>query len=166
MHGCMCARKKDKAMNASLLPVEDEVRNLLEMFEFFLTERHLGKPVDDLGESVRDLRLIVGRLLADHFMALPAKEEAKFCSALAAMLADRAASLPLDHEGDTEYIDYCIGEILTGFEYAQEIKAAYPDDSVLQKILALDIPILRPFDYGLKGRLALVKPKKKKRVYQ
>jgi len=153
-------------MNVHLIPVEHEVTHLLEMFEFFLTERHLAKPVDRLGESVRDLRIIIGRLLSDYFMNLKASEEGKFCSALASQLADRAASLPFDETEDREYADYCIGEILTSFEYAQEIKEAYPDDTVLQKILALDIPILRPFDYGMRGRMTLVKSQKAKKVYQ
>lgn len=157
------AQTKDGHIAGALIPVKREVRNLLEMFEFFLTERHLGKSIDSLGEAVRDLRLIVGRLLVDHFLKLSAEEESEFCSALATMLADRAATLPSEDEKDREYYDYCIEEVLTSFEYAQEIKAAYPDDSVLQKILALDIPILRPFDYGLRGRLELVRQAKKRR---
>ena len=147
-----------------LIPVGKEVGNLLEMFEFYLTERQLEKPIETLGEAVRDMRLILGRILIDHFLGLDAADEAKFCSALASMLADRAAAIPDSTEKDEDYADYCIGEILTCFEYAQEIKVSYPDDPVLQKILALDIPILRPFDYGLKERLKLVKAKKKKRI--
>ncbi|MFH0800750.1 MAG: hypothetical protein V2A66_11320 [Pseudomonadota bacterium] len=155
-----------KEMNSSLLPVEDEVKNLLDMFEFFLAERHLDKSIGALGDSVRDMRLIIGRLLSDHFMKLPPEGEAKFCSSLASMLADRAETLPFDSDGDREYVDYCIGEILTSFEYAQEVKEECPEDPVLQKILALDIPILRPFNYGMRDRLSLVKAKKKRKVYQ
>ena len=158
--------KSEKKLSAPLIPVESEVRNLLEMFEFFLTERQLGKPIEALGESVRDMRLIVGRILVDHFLGLTPSREAKFCSALAVMLADRAASLPVEPEDDGAYVDYCIGEILTTFQYAQEIKASYPDDPILQKILALDIPILRPFDYGLRGKLKLIATKKKKVKYE
>lgn len=162
----MIREKTEKKLSTSLLPVEKEVTNLLEMFEFFLTERQLGKPIDALGESVKDMRLIVGRLLVDHFLGLPPKQEEKFCAALAAMLADRAESLPAERGDDGEYCRYCIGEILTAFEYAQEIKAAYPGDRVLQKILALDIPILRPFDYGLRGKLKLIPIRKKKIKYE
>lgn len=162
----MIKAASDKKFSAPLQPVEKEVRNLLEMFEFFLTERQLGKPIDALGESVKDMRLIVGRLLVDHFLGLSTSQEEKFCAALAAMLADRAEALPLERGDDREYGKYCIGEILTVFEYAQEIKAAYPGDRILQKILALDIPILRPFDYGLRGKLKLIPIKKRKIKYE
>jgi hypothetical protein len=151
-------------IETSLRQAKKEVRNLLDMFEFFLTERQLGRPIEALGESVHDMRLIIGRLLADHFLGLSAEEETRFCSALALMLADRCQALPVEGEEDRRYCDYCIAEILTCFEQAQEIKAAYPDDPVFQKILALDIPILRPFDYGLRDKLRLVKTGKKRRV--
>lgn len=146
--------------------VENEIKNLLEMFEFFLAERHLGKPIDALGESVKDMRLIIGRLLIDHFLKLTPTRGEKFCKTLAEMLTDRTQTLPLERSEDREYYSYCISEILTAFEYAEEIKTAYPGDPVLQKILALDIPILRPFDYGLRGKLKLIPTKKKRIKYE
>lgn len=155
--------KTEKRLNSHLAPVENEVKNLLEMFEFFLTERELGKSIEELSQSVRDMRLIISRILVDHFLSLTPKDEDKFCVALAQMLTDRAALIPNDGEKDGDYFKYCIGEILVSFEYAKEIKGAYSDDSVLQKMLSLDIPILRPFDYGLKGRLKLLKPSKRHR---
>lgn len=155
----------EKQINSELLPVEDEIKNLLDMFEFFLTERHLVKPIETLGESVKDMRLIISRILIDHFMGLSTENEIEFCSALAEALASRAATLPFNEEEDRKYFDYCIGEILTGFEYAQEVKSIFPDDHVMQKILALDIPILRPFDYALRGKFKIVESKKKKSFY-
>jgi len=155
---------KNKKIKGALLPVESEVKHLLDMFEFFLTERHLEKSIDVLGESVKDMRILIGRILVDHFLDLDTEGEQNFCQALADMLADRSSSLPVDGGVEQTYQDYCIGEILTSFEYAQEIKESYPDDTVLQKILALDIPILRPFDYGLQGKLKVV-PKQRKKMY-
>lgn len=158
----MPQRKAERKTSPALVPAEKDVSGLLEMFEFFLAERQLGKPIGALGESVRDLRLIVGRLLIDHFLNLSAPQEEPFCRALASMLADRAAALPSEDAGGQSYTDYCIGEIITPFEHAREIKRAHPRDRIRQKIFALDIPILRPFDYGLRGRLALVPSRKRK----
>ncbi|MBT3181927.1 MAG: hypothetical protein HN337_05390 [Deltaproteobacteria bacterium] len=158
-------KKKAEKIDTSLIPVEGDVKNLLDMFEFFLMERHLEKPIESLGEAVRDLRLIIGRILVDHFLKVEAEEEAKFCAALATMLADRCAELPVEGGLEQSYQDYCISEILVSFEYAQEIKEAYPDDTVLQKILALDIPILRPFDYGLQGKLKVIEKQKKRKFH-
>lgn len=143
-----------------------EVKNLLEMFEFYLSERELGKSIEELSQSVKDMRLIISRTLIDQFLSLDTEEEDKFCKVLAQMLADRAAEIPDDGEADRDYFSYCIGEILVSFEYAREIKEAYADDPVFQKMLALDIPILRPFDYGLKGRLRLLKPTKRRKAHK
>lgn len=159
----MMAEIKNKNIDDSLRPIWGEVKNLLEMFQFYLTEREIDKPIETLGEAVKDLRIIIGRILSDHFMHLSAEEEARFCSSLALMLAESAAHLPMGIGKDGEYVNYCISEILTAFEYAQEIKTMYPDDPIMQKILALDIPILRPFEYGTRGKMKLV-PSSKKRI--
>lgn len=153
-------------MKKSLEPVKKEISNLLEMFEFFLTERQLGRPVDKLGDCVRDLRIILGRLLLDHFMEIPKKTDREFCSNLATMLAERAGTLPTEKADGVQYIKYCISEIIACFELASEIKTQYKNDAVFQKILALDIPILRPFDYGLRAKLSVVKGKKKKVMHR
>ncbi|OQA60794.1 MAG: hypothetical protein BWY40_00883 [bacterium ADurb.Bin270] len=152
-----------KGMDISLAPIENEVRNLLDLFEFFLTERHLGKSIEALGEIVRDMRIVIGRIMSDYFIRLRPEDEVKFCTSLAVMLAERGQLIPFEDDG--EYVDYCIGEILTAFEYAQEIKESYPEDKILQKILALDIPVLRPFDYGLRGKLKLIEKNKKRRLH-
>ena len=140
-----------------------EVKNLLEMFEFYLTERQLQKPINILGDAVHDLRIIVQRLLIDHFLRLPPQDESRFCSTLATLLAERCTKLPSVGEEDRKYFDYVIGEILTCFEWAQEIKSEFPEDLETQRILAFDIPLLRPFDYGIRSKIKIVKAPKKKR---
>lgn len=151
-------------MHSTLVPVKNEVKNLLTMFDFFITQRQLGKSIEVLNEGVRDMRLIIGRLLIDHFLGLSLEDGESFCHALATMLADRCEQLSNDKE--EEYCSYCVGEILTVFEYALEIKKEFADDPILQKMLALDIPILRPFDYGLRGTLKVVEAHKKRRVHK
>jgi len=155
-----------KKIHAALIPVKNEVKNLLTMFDFFLTQRQLGKPIEVLNEAVRDMRLIIGRLLIDHFLGLTLDDGDNFCKALATMLADRCEQLPDENEVEQEYCHYCVGEILTVFEYAMEIKKEFDDDPILQKMLALDIPILRPFDYGLRGTLKVVEAHKKRMIHK
>lgn len=138
------------------LPMDEEVGHLLEMFEFFLVERSLGKPIKILSEAIADLRIIIGRLITDHFLDLPSIREADFCATLADLLSERAERIPLASEAEAEYIAYCIGEILTSFEWAQEVKIQFSYDPVMRRILAVDIPVLRPFDYGIRNRLRLV----------
>jgi hypothetical protein len=153
-------------MHAALIPVKNEVKNLLTMFDFYITQRQLGKPIETLNEAVRDMRLIIGRLLIDHFLTLTPEDGDNFCRALATMLADRCEQLPEEKEVEAEYCSYCVGEILTVFEYAIEIKKEFDDDPILQKMLSLDIPILRPFDYGLRGTLKVVETHKKRMVHK
>lgn len=158
--------KRASEGGSAIAPVKTEIRNLLTMFEFFMTQRQLGKPISVLAESVHDMRLILGRLLLDHFMGLTPAASERFCKALASMLADACASLEEELTTDGEYCRYCIGEILTPFEYAQEIKKQFANDSILQKMLSMDIPILRPFDYGMRGKLRVLTPQKRRRVHR
>ena len=157
--------KKFNEVSPALIPVKSEIQNLLTMFDFFLTQRQLRKPIEVLNESIRDMRLIIGRLLMDHFLNLDYDDGDKFCEALAEMLADCCESIPDRELEDDDYFKYCVSEVLTCFEYAVEIKREFEDDPVLQKMLALDIPILRPFDYGLRGGFKLVKTEKKKKIH-
>ena len=142
-------------VEAAFLSIEEEIKHLLDMFEFYLVERSFGKPVETLGETVASLRTILGRLVADHFLKLDAEREPHFCATLSAMLSERAATLP-SSDTDRSHVDYVIEEILTAFEWAQEIKAEFPHDPVMQRIVSFDVPILRPFDYDLRSRLRLV----------
>lgn len=146
----------------SYTAINTEIKNLLEMFEFYLMERQLGKPVDVLAAAVRDLRIIIQRLLIDYFIELSPEEESRFCSALASLLAGRTTMIPKTTKDDKNYFDYCIGEILTCFQWAQEIKSEFPQDAAIQKTLLLDIPILRPFDYGVRSKIRVVKPVRRK----
>jgi hypothetical protein len=152
--------------HSALRPVQSEVKNLLTMFDFFLSQRQLGKPIEALGEAVRDMRLIIGRLLIDHFLGLGLEDSDNFCKALATMLVDRCEQVEEDGDAEAEYCNYCVSEVLTVFEYATEIKKEFSGDPILQKMLALDIPILRPFDYGLRGTFKVIEAQKKKKFHQ
>lgn len=155
--------KNENPKSALISPVVNgEVKNLLEMFEFYLTERQLRKSISVLSDAVHDMRIIVQRLLIDHFLMLSEDEEARFCSTLAMLLAERSTKIPSANEEDKKYFDYVIGEVLTCFEWAQEIKSEFPDDAATQRILAFDIPLLRPFDYGIRAKIRMVRPPKPK----
>lgn len=153
-------------MADELKPVQAEVKNLLSMFDFFLSQRKLGKPIESQSEAVKDMRLIIGRLLVDHLLTLTFEEGERFCKALAAMLTDCCENVPQDDTFDNKYCNYCVGEILTAFEFAMEIKKEFDDDAVLQKMLALDIPILRPFDYGMRGTFKVIESQKRRRIHK
>ena len=148
--------KLQPTVDASLISAEEEVRHLLEMFEFYLSESHLGRPVSILQTVVQDLRLLLGRLLTEDFLQLNDDSSAHFCATLTTLLTERAAILPWMSERELEYVDYVVSELLTPFEWAQEIKAECPRDLLLQRMIAVDIPLLDSFDFRLREYLRLV----------
>ncbi len=156
-------KPKREKLPKVLQDVGDGVHNLLEMFEFYLMERRLSKPIEVLSDSVRDLRIIIQQILLEHFLSLSPYQGERFIGTLATALAKRSTRVPAGGRGERKYANYVIGEILVSFEWAAEIKKEFPDDELRQRILALDIPVLRPFDYGLRSMIRLVKPPKKKR---
>lgn len=162
----MMSPKNQLEKNEVLAPVQAEIKNLLSMFDFFMSQRELGKSIEELNECVRDMRLIIGRLLMDHFIGLQRQAGERFCKAVAEMLTDHCADAAQKSPDNEKYCNYCVGEILTCFEYAMEIKREFADDPIFQKMLALDIPILRPFDYGLRGSFKIIGPQKNKKMHE
>ncbi|PIR24913.1 MAG: hypothetical protein COX62_04885 [Deltaproteobacteria bacterium CG_4_10_14_0_2_um_filter_43_8] len=138
----------EEATGESFKTIEADALSLLDLFEFYLVERDLGKPVLLLQEVVSDLRIVINRILLRCFFRLPQSLEVNFCTQLAILLTERAELRPSYSPETTKYVDYVISEILLPFEYAQEIKAEHPDNVKLQRLYAEDIPILRPFHYG------------------
>ena len=152
----------EQSFGAKLEEIKPEIKNSLELFEFFLTERSLKKPIDDLAQIVRDMRIVMQRLL-NFFLMLSPEHEVELTTLLANQLVDVCDRVPRDGKQDEEYQRYCIEQILVPFEWATEIKLAYADSPEMQRMLAADIPILRPFDYGLQGKMAILQPKAKQR---
>lgn len=137
------------------LSLESEVKHLLAMVEYYLVERSLERPVERLYDAMTSLRKIVSRLVLEHFLRLDADREPDFCAAITTMLTERTEELPLS-DVDRPHVEYLVEEILKSFEWAQEIKAEFPHDPVMQRIVSLDIPILDRFDFGLREKLHLV----------
>lgn len=156
----MKKEKKETQLPATLKKVDREIESLMELFEYYLTERKLSRPIETLQEIIRDLRVIVGRILTSHFIHLSLHDEDVFCRELASLLAKKGVSIKFQDETDEKHCNYLIKEILTSFEWAQEIKKELPDDAVMQEVLVIDIPVLRPFNYAIKNKQNVVEKKK------
>lgn len=156
-NGLMKVGKKLKpALDVGMITVEEDVRHLLEIFEFYLSERHLGRPVSILQSIVQDMRILLGRLLTEYFLQLTEEREAHFCAILTTLLSERAELLPWMNEKERDYIDYVLAELLMPFEWAQEVKAECPHDKLLQRLIAVDIPLLDSFEFRLRDKIRLV----------
>lgn len=110
-----------------------------------------GEPIPVLNEIIRELRIMLQQVLLDHFLPLPVEKGRQFRVSLADHLSGVCRSF--DGKGgahDEAHHRYCMQEVLACFEWAEQIKLEVPHDPITQKVLSVDIPILRPFNYGLK----------------
>jgi len=141
-------------------PLKEEMGKLLKTVKQFFMARRNGDSLEKLNSHVHGMRLAIHQILMDHFMPLSWEEGLEFQAALVDALTNMVLSLdPSGRQQIEEYHHYCIGEILVCFRWAQQIKEEIPDDPMIQKMLAIDIPILRPFDYGSR-KTAVSRPAK------
>lgn len=136
-----------------------EVLRFHETFELFITQRKLSKPVTELHQTLHEMRMQLINIITRNFLTIPPSDEANFCRAFADSLACVCKEFP-QTEDDKDYYDYCIAEILLCFEWVQQIKQECTGDLITQKVLLQDLPILRPFDYGLRSHIKLLSPQK------
>lgn len=136
-------------------PLPQEMTRFLETFELFITQRKLNKPVTELHQTLHEMRMQLINIISKNFLTIPADDEANFCRHLADELATVCKEFPQE-EQDRDYYDYCIAEILLCFEWVQQIKQECTGDLITQKVMLQDLPILRPFDYGVRGQMRLV----------
>ncbi|MFH1654230.1 MAG: hypothetical protein ABIE74_09265 [Pseudomonadota bacterium] len=154
-------KKKDKhAVTQALMEIEKDIYNLLDLFEFYISERAFDRPIETLQEAVGDLRIVIGRILTSHYIHLDEEEESEFCKDLAEALVKASESVPHDNKKEEKHRQYLIRNILVSFEWAQEIKKELADDPIMQEVLVLDIPVLRPFNYDLTDKLSVVEKNK------
>ena len=112
-----------------------------------------------LNQAIHDLRIVIQQIILDHFILLPLPQGRNFRASLMDQLSNASHECYAGHEGEEkEHRHYFIKEIITCFEWAEQIKEEIPNDPVTQKILAVDIPILRPFDYGFHAGKPLKHP--------
>lgn len=144
-------------------PKQQEMQRVVICARRYLESRLNGTPVSILNGLVREMRVQLHKVLTEHFLALTLEKAREFRVAL----HDHLSSLMGEMNGhrkcsqqDIDHHSYCTQEILACFIWAEQIKAEVPEDLVTQRVLAVDIPILRPFDYGRKGHKS-IKPHKK-----
>lgn len=127
-----------------------ELKQIAGLFDRYLEDRLNGEPIQLLNENIREMRIAIQHAVTHVFLPLPIDKAREFRRAMADRLTTlcdgkrgRSSSGELQHQG------YVVRQILSCFEWAEQIKEEVPDDSITQQVLAVDIPILRPFDYGL-----------------
>ena len=129
-----------------------EMKKIVDMVCRYFQARLQKETLSILNETVRTLRIALQTILTDHYLALPLSKAREFRYALADQLSNVCEEVRSRHNcshHDENHHRYCVKEILSCFEWAEQIKAEIPDDIITQRVLALDIPILRPFDYGI-----------------
>lgn len=127
-----------------------ELKQILNLFNRYLEDRLNDEPIQILNEHIREMRISLQHAVTHVFLPLPIDKAREFRRAMADRLTTlcdekrgRSSSGELQHQG------YAVRQIMSCFEWAEQIKEEVPDDPITQQVLAVDIPILRPFDYGL-----------------
>ena len=131
-------------------PAQQEMRKVLDLVGRYFSHRLQGQPLQVLNGLVHDLRIILHQMILDRFLPLPLPQAREFRSALVDQLMGVYGQYypKCDKVEDREHCHNFIRQIVLCFELAEQIMEELPHDPVTQRILAVDIPILRPFDYG------------------
>lgn len=133
-----------------------EMQKIVETVCRYFEARLRKEAISLLNETVRNMRIILQGVLTDHYLELPLPKAREFRFALSDQLSSICEDIRNQYPcstHDENHHRYCVKEILSCFEWAEQIKSEIPDDPITQRVLALDIPILRPFDYGIgKGK--------------
>lgn len=133
-------------------PIQQDIAQIVGLVKRYFQDKLNKEPISSLSLVVHDLRIVIQRVITDYYLQLSLEEEKRFRGALADQLMSAVGEVYAGNDSkDREHRQYCVKEILACFEWAEQIKEEIPDDPVTQKILAIDIPILRPFDYGYDG---------------
>jgi len=142
-------------------PIQKEMSQVVGLVRQYLVSRLQRESMEVLNQIVRNLRILLQEVVTNYFLHLPLPQARQFRAALGDQLMGVCNELHSRcGREDEEHHRYCVREIMACFEWAEQIKEEIPDDPVTQKILAIDIPILRPFDYGLKKGKVVQKPSK------
>lgn len=129
---------------------ENEMSKIVELFDCYLEARLAEEPIQLLNQYVREMRICLQYAITHLFLPLPLERGRKFRHALSDQLATLCgAKWAKASVQERRHQDYCRRQIMSCFELAEQIKEEVPDDPITQQILGVDIPILRPFDYGL-----------------
>lgn len=116
-----------------------------------------------LSEIIRDLRVSLQQIVTNYFFHLSQEKGRQFQTSLADQLNGVCDGFREQcGEDDHKHHKYCMCEVMACFEWAEQIKSEVPDDPITQKVLAVDIPILRPFDYGFGKAKPVTRPSKKR----
>lgn len=145
-------------------PIHQEIRKVLDLVGNYFDHRLQKQPLQTLNLAVHDLRIVLHRVIMDRFLPLPLHQAREFRAALVDQLMGVCGQYHAKC-GDPEEKEHChvfVKQIALSFELAEQIMEEIPHDPVTQRILAVDIPILRPFDYGIgtAGKIAQQKPGK------
>lgn len=128
------------------------INRLCVSLENYFMERHRKEPMHELSGLVRDVRILIQQILIDTFLPLSLDQAKDFRGILTDQLHGLCGSLRDSVPSDEKHHLYCVQGIISCFKTAEKIKEEIPDDFYTQRILIMDIPILRPFDYGEKHR--------------
>lgn len=143
-------------------PQKREMQKIVTGVRRYLELRLERESIERLNEIIRELRIVLQQVMTDSFLSLPLDKAREF----RVSLGNELSGLCKEMNGrskipeDADHHHYCVREVMACFEWAEQIKEEVPQDTLTQRVLMVDIPILRPFNYGFKGG-HVIHPRKK-----
>lgn len=141
-------------------PIQAEMLKVVAKVRDYWQSRLDGEDISVWNETIRELRVLLQVILTDSFLSLPLPKAREFRFALGDHLISACNELS-QHcaKSESNHHHYCMQEILACFEWAEQIKVEIPDDLLTQRVLVVDIPILRPFHYGFGKARPIKRPR-------
>lgn len=138
-----------------IIPKSD-LEHLGDLLSYFILQRERARPVPSLKRTIRDLRMLLFRIIINYYLPLSPLKDEQFFDELAEFLT--GIQDEMCEEGvDLKYCDYCIDKILSSFEYAGKIKYG-TRAKLTKKELASNLAILSHFSLNLRPLIRLVEP--------
>jgi hypothetical protein len=125
------------------------LHNLFDAVSLLLTQYRLHVALLDRQRTIRQVRSLIAAAIHDFLESAP-KDLRALRETISAGLAKQEKSASRQDAMHEEYIKYCLREIALAFELADQIYSEFRHKPEVAKTLISDLPILRPFDYGIR----------------
>ncbi len=125
-----------------------DMQPLLDATALLITQSRLNTPLEDRQQTLRHLRKLIAQTILDIFQKRIAIDSIRDSleRGLSRVRRDCLSGITAEQ---IDYAEYCLREIRIAFELAVQVMEEYRNDETVAQIMLRDLPIFRPFDYGV-----------------
>ncbi len=135
-----------------------QIQKLFDAVALLLSQFRLDIALLDRQRTIRHIRAVISSIIQE-FIAHNPNDLRELRVEIERGLDRVRKESPITHPEHEEYMGYCLREVNLAFELADQIYTEYKTQPHVAFALIQDLPILRPFDYGTRGKPAADLPK-------